>query len=273
MVRFPSNLRHSFVFPLFPRLPPPHTATALTSLHDIRPPSLLTPSICVDPPLHSSYRCAVDRCSRLRGPTQQILPQESRQAQSSKAPLDQPYCGSSAHHPVTHMRLPPFPAPTPARALRPAHSITALPHHSRWCDSTAFAVTQSIQQGCHSCTCWARVWSVMYGRAVLGRTDNRTSYASPCCCATSPIQPCTHSRAIYTPAWADLHAVVHILRGADFLRLGAICTPSFIFYGGRIFSRRHPVVWQFYVIYCTPDSTPFHAFLRPNQNPDGISRC
>ena len=47
----------------------------------------------------------------------------------------------------------------------------------------------------------------------------------------------------------DLHAVVHILRGADFLR-------------------RHPVVWQFYVIYCTPDSTPFHAFLRPNQNPD-----
>jgi hypothetical protein len=39
----------------------------------------------------------------------------------------------------------------------------------------------------------------------MGRTDNRTSYALPCCCATSPIQPCTHSRAICTPAWADLH--------------------------------------------------------------------
>ena len=140
MLRFPSN-RSNILFSFHAsrsRHPPPPTTTALASLHGIRPPSLLTPSISFDPvPLHSSYRCAADRCSRLRGPTQQKLPQELRQAQSSKAPLDRPYCGSSAHHPVTHMRLPPFPAPTPARALRPAHSITALPHHSRWCDSTA----------------------------------------------------------------------------------------------------------------------------------------
>lgn len=87
-------------------------------------PHLFSPPASPLNPLHSSYRCAADRCSRLRGPTQQKLPQELRQAQSSKAPLDRPYCGSSAHHPVTHMRLPPFPAPTPARALRPAHSIT-----------------------------------------------------------------------------------------------------------------------------------------------------
>ena len=100
----------------------------------------------------------------------------------------------------------------------------------------------------------------------MGRTDNRTSYALPCCCATSPTvypEPCDlHAclgrfarRRSYSTGGGfftlggDLHAVVHILRGADFLR-------------------RHPVVWQFYVIYCTPDSTPFHAFLRPNQNPD-----
>ena len=171
-----------------------------------------------------------------------------RQAQSSKAPLDRPYCGSSAHHPVTHMRLPPFPAPTPARALRPAHSITALPHHSRWCDSTAFAVTQSIQQGCHSCTSWARVWSGMYSRAVLGLVRT-TGHRMPHLAAALRHQ---------YPRSCDLHACL-----SRFARQGKI-------------GRRVQIVvpranrLNFYDNFRTPDFTPFYAFLRPAQTPDAL---
>ena len=105
----------------------------------------------------------------------------------------------------------------------------------------------------------------------MGRTDNRTSYPTlllryvtnttvypqPCdlhACLGRFARRRSYSTGggFFTPG-GDLHAVVHILRGADFLR-------------------RHPVVWQFYVIYCTPDSTPFHAFLRPNQNPDAYAK-
>ena len=52
MLRFPSN-RSNILFSFHAsrsRHPPPPTATALTSLHGIRPPSLLTPSISFEPP-------------------------------------------------------------------------------------------------------------------------------------------------------------------------------------------------------------------------------